>query len=52
MLSGVAPSWSRRRRLRARFLLACRLEAGFTPSDLRLWLDFYDPLFRNEFGQF
>lgn len=28
MLSGVAPSWSRRRRLRARFLRACRLEAG------------------------
>ena len=28
MLSGVAPSWSRRRLLRARFLLACRLEAG------------------------
>ena len=28
MLSGVAPSWSRRRRLRARFLRACRLEGG------------------------
>lgn len=28
MLSGVAPSWSRRRLLRARFLLAWRLEAG------------------------
>ena len=28
MLSGVAPSWSRHRRLRARFLRACRLEAG------------------------